>query len=66
MEFTDKMNLIESVSTKASGEALISIQLDNIKKKWAELNFEIILYADYPNTYYMVGIDDILGNIYDH
>ena len=38
----EKKDKIEEISQKASGEALISYQLENIRKKWSSMNFKIV------------------------
>ena len=37
---------IEELSNKASGEALIEFQIQNIENKWSELSFIVLPYSD--------------------
>ena len=59
----DKKELIDEISVRASGEALIENQIANINKKWSELNFN---FEDDGDFFQIVKCDDILSNIDDH
>jgi hypothetical protein len=37
---------IEEISSRASGEMGLVIQIDEISKKWQELNFEVKVYRE--------------------
>ena len=39
-----KKEVIDDISQQATGEYLIEFQLENIKKKWTELQFNIQKY----------------------
>jgi dynein heavy chain len=66
LDIVSKYNELEEVSNRASGEQLIEMQLENIQKIWANLNFSIVNYADYKNQYRISGVDEILTNIDDN
>ena len=62
----DHKDIIDDLSSKASGEALIEFQLDNVKKKWAELSFIVLPYNDQVKRYKITGIDEIITTLEDH
>jgi hypothetical protein len=66
LDIVSKQNELEEISNRASGEQLIEMQLENIQKIWANLNFSIVNYADYKNQYRISGVDEILTNIDDN
>lgn len=60
------MEEMEEISAKASGEAGIEMQLDEIKRKWQELNFEVKSYRDYKDKFILGSIEDIVAALDDH
>jgi len=42
----DKMDQMEEISGRASGEASIEMQVEEIRKKWLELNFIVRNYRE--------------------
>ena len=46
-----KKDQVDEISNRSSGEALIESQLDNIRKKWAELSFQVVTHADYDDKF---------------
>lgn len=62
----DKRDQVEEISTRASGEAMVELQLNNIKKKWEELTFELVPYADYKNVFKITGVDEIFAILEDN
>ena len=58
--------MVEDISGRASGEAAIEQQLEAIRKKWAELIFEVSPYRDAKDKFIIKGIEDILTNLDDH
>lgn len=57
---------MEEISGRASGEAGIEMQLDEIKKKWQELTFTVQNYRDYKDKFIIGGIDEIIAALDDH
>lgn len=65
-DIIEKKDLVEEVSGRASGEAAIESQLDNIKKKWAELAFEVGPYRDFKDKFMIKSVEDIMTALDDH
>ena len=57
---------MEEISAKASGEAAIEMQLEEIKKKWLDLNFEVKSYRDYKDKFILGSVEDIVQALEDH
>lgn len=57
---------MEEISGRASGEAGIEMQVEEIKKKWLELNFIVTNYRDQKDKFIIGGIDDIQAALDDH
>lgn len=57
---------MEEISGRASGEAGIEMQVEEIKKKWQELIFIVTNYRDYKDKFIIGGIDDITAALDDH
>ena len=62
----NKIDEMEEISSKASGEAGIEIQLEDIRKKWVELEFEVLPYRDYKDKYIIGSVEDIIDSLEDH
>ena len=50
------IDLIDEISLRASGEALIESQLNKIRDKWSELQFLIVPFANYKDKFKISGI----------
>ena len=61
-----RMDEMEEISSKASGEAAIELQLEEIRKKWLDLKFEIHPYIEYKDKYIIGSVDDIIATLDDH
>lgn len=59
-------DFIDELSLKASGEAVVETQIENIKLKWDELSFVVLPYGDIKGRYKITGIDEIVTNLDDH
>jgi len=57
---------MEEISGRASGEAGIERQVDEIKKKWQELNFIVSSYRDYKDKFILGTVEDIVAALDDH
>lgn len=57
---------MEEISGRASGEAAIELQVENIQKKWQELNFVVMNYKEYKDKYILGTIDEIIQTLDDH
>lgn len=57
---------MEEISGRASGEAGIERQVDEIKKKWQELNFIVSSYRDYKDKFILGTVEDIIAALDDH
>ena len=62
----DKKEQMEEISGRASGEAAIEVQVENIMKKWQELNFVVMNYKDYKDKYILGSVDEIVQTLDDH
>ncbi len=62
----DHKEFIEDVSSRASGEAAIELQLESIKEKWAELAFEVASYRESKDKFIIKSVEDIMTNLDDH
>ena len=60
MNITKDQNFILDLSQKATGQALISNQLDNIIKKWDEFDFVVVPLEENPDKYKLSQVDDII------
>jgi len=60
------MDEIEEISSKASGEATIELQLEEMRKKWLDLKFEVFPYREYKDKYVIGVVDDIIATLDDH
>jgi hypothetical protein len=45
---------------------MIAFQLENITKKWSELQFIVLPYNDHKDKYKLTGIDEIISSLEDH
>ena len=61
-----RMDEMEEISSKASGEASIELQLEEIRKKWQDLKFEVHPYREYKDKYIIGSVDDIIASLDDH
>lgn len=59
-------DFLDDLSQKASGEAMIELQIDNIKKKWQELCFVVTPFGDQTGKYKLTGVDEIITFLEDH
>lgn len=57
---------MEEISGRASGEAGIELQVEEIKRKWQELNFEVKSYRDYKDKFIIGSVEDIIAALDDH
>lgn len=57
---------MEEISAKATGEAGIQEQIDEISKRWSELNFIVKPYRDYKDKFIIGSIEEIVQNLDDH
>lgn len=62
----DKIEEMEEISGRASGEAGIERQVDEIKKKWQELAFIVMPYRDYKDKFILGTVEDIIAALDDH
>ena len=62
----NNIEFLDELSQKASGEAMIEMQIENIRKKWSELSFVVIPYNDEKGKYKLTGIDDVMVILDDH
>ena len=60
MNIIKDQNFILDLSQKATGQALISNQLDNIIKKWDEFDFVVVPLEENPDKYKLSQVDDII------
>ena len=57
---------MDEISGRASGEAGIEMQVEEIKKKWQELAFVVNNYRDYKDKFIIGSLDDITAALDDH
>ena len=57
---------MEEISGRASGEAGIEMQVEEIKKKWSELTFTVMNYREQKDKFIIGGLDDIVAALDDH
>ena len=50
------IDLIDEISLRASGEALIESQLNKIRDKWSEMQFLIVPFENYKDKFKISGI----------
>jgi dynein heavy chain len=62
----EKKDQMEEISGRASGEAGIESQVDEIKKKWSELAFTVSNYREQKDKFIIGGVDDIIAALDDH
>lgn len=62
----EKMDLMEDISGRASGEAGIEMQVEEIRKKWLELNFIVRNYREQKDKFVLGSVEDIVAALDDH
>ena len=62
----EKKEAMEEISGRASGEAAIEMQVEEIKKKWQELAFTVNNYRDYKDKFIIGSVEDIIMALDDH
>jgi len=40
--------------------------LEEIRKKWLDLSFEVLPYRDYKDKFIIGSVDDIIASLEDH
>ena len=62
----DHEEFIQDISGRASGEAAIEQQLEDIRQKWSELAFEVAMYREQKDKFIIKSVEDIMTNLDDH
>ena len=62
----EKKEAIEEISSKASGEAAIDKNIEDISKKWADLTFTVINYREAKDKFVIGAVDEIISTLDDH
>lgn len=62
----EKKDAIEEISARASGEKGIENQIEEIQKKWQELNFIVNPYREYKDKFIMGSVEDVMQALDDH
>lgn len=62
----DSREAIEEISSRASGEKGIENQVEEIEKKWNELNFLVNPYRDYKDKFIIGSVEEIMQALDDH
>ena len=60
------MDEMEEISSRATGEASIVAQLEDLRKKWLELSFEVLPYRNYKDKFILGSVEDIIVSLEDH